>query len=214
MRIVAISDTHLEKPDLPNGDLLIHCGDFTYSGFRSHYSLNKKSEPPIAYDWIKTQAPKFKKMVGVAGNHDFDFQKDTLEPWMTLLFDELIEFEGLKIYGTPYVPRYFDWAFMKSEAELEEIYSNIPEGIDILITHGPPYGILDKNKRGDWCGSVSLLNQLKKMEKPPKYCFFGHIHRDLNSSANPYFNGKTYFYNVSYMNEWNSPDNDIVVIDI
>jgi len=219
-RIVAISDTHMETPDLPKGDLLIHTGDWTYMGklakktvYTSDILYLPKDEVGPNQKWIDSQKHKFRKIVCTSGNHDWGFDKDTFQG-VIMLFDEEITIEGLKIYGTPYVPRYGDWAFMESEERLAERYDKIPEGLDILISHGPPYGILDANKRGDRCGSKALLNKLKSMKSPPRYMFFGHIHRDSNSPHNPVFDGKTYFYNVSYNNESYSPTNDIVEVDI
>lgn len=209
MKIVALSDTHNTYPKLPDGDVLVHAGDFTYLGYNGHtdHVLNN-------FKWLRMQPHKYK--IGVAGNHDFGFGEHTFTPIAKLLFDEEIVTEGKRFYGTPYVPTFGRWAFMESEEKLyKNFYSKIPEGLDVLICHGPAYKTLDTNKHGEHCGSRSLARRLAEMEKPPKHFIFGHIHRDLNSPVNHiYYNGINY-HNVSYLNEsYKEGFNPVQVIEI
>ena len=80
----------------------------------------------------------------------------------TMLYDEAIVLDcGIKIYGSPYSLEFFGWSFaLKNEQASKECYSKIPEDTDILMTHGPPYGILDTNMRGEHCGDIILLQEI------------------------------------------------------
>lgn len=214
VNIVAISDTHLHGfPDLSEikGDILIHAGDGLNSGSFS--------------DWcqFKGQLVKYRNnfthCLYVPGNHDFYVEeneglcKDEL--WLNykikLLSDTYIELEGLKIYGTPWMPRFYDWAYMRTEENLESIYNRIPEGLDILITHGPPDGILDLNKLRNCCGSKSLNKAV--FEKKPKTHIFGHIHPTLQSDRHINISGIE-FYNVAIMNEMYDPEWESTVLEL
>ncbi len=174
MKIVCISDTHNCRPPVPPGDILIHAGDLTMDG--SPHQL----ESAIA--WLKKQ-PHTHKII-IAGNHDRCLQSHT---WTKHLFndnnmhylqDSMAELEGLRIWGSPWTLQFFDWAFMKTESQLEDLYAAIPP-CDILITHGPPFGILDQVPRGDGtfrpnCGSKATLALSQRLK--PKLHIFGHIH--------------------------------------
>lgn len=119
--------------------------------------------------------------IGIAGNHDFlcesfpDFPK--VFPWI-YLEDEGIEYEGVKFYGSPWQPWFQNWAYNAPEFdEGEEFLSSkfdlIPEGIDVLITHSPPKGVLDFVGRRN-VGSHSLMRNVQRVM--PKHHVFGHIH--------------------------------------
>ncbi len=179
MEITFISDTHglHRKMDssLLKGDILIHCGDFMTDG----YSLVEARD---FLEWFSSVG-SFKKRVLIAGNHDrlFEESPDTmwemLEDFGNILYlqDRLVNVEGINIYGTPYQPILRDWAFnLPSEGEeLKSKWDAIPENTDILITHSPPYRVLDKSKTGN-IGSETLLNRVKDVK--PKIHAFGHIH--------------------------------------
>jgi Icc-related predicted phosphoesterase len=171
--VVAISDTHgqHEKLSLPEGDLLIHAGDISQIG--------TKDEIQNFLDWFaKTD---FKYKVFIAGNHDFLFERDRrnaknlIPSGVFYLEESQIEIETLVIYGSPYTPEFFDWAFMKKiGTEIKATWDKVPSHVDILVTHGPPKRILDRNAYGDYCGCAQLRE--KVLEVRPKYHIFGHIH--------------------------------------
>lgn len=171
MRVVFVSDTHGRHhlTAVPDGDILIHAGDLTLDG-----SL----EGVEAFDrWLGTLPHRHK--VVIAGNHDecFQHQPDRARARITnaiYLEDSACEVGGLKLYGSPWTPLFFDWAFMLSEVELAEKWAAIPTGLDVLITHGPPHGILDWTNRGEHAGSHSLLCRV--YEARPRFHVFGHIH--------------------------------------
>lgn len=165
-----------------------------------------------------------KHIVGIAGNHDFigthnpDLLRDL--PWH-YLDEEMVEVEGLKIYGSPMSPRFGAWAFMEPDSMLAERWRKIPRDIDILLVHGPPQGYLDlveeysMTKHG-WdtsrrVGSSSLRFQLDYDEWPNlKAVVFGHIHEGYGCEMN---DGVRY-YNVSHVTAEYQPDNDPVVVDL
>lgn len=194
--ITAISDTHNKhkKLNLPGGDILIHAGDITSMGyFHEIAEFNK---------WFKNQNYTYK--IFIAGNHDGLFETDQnlarsiLDPSIIYLQDELAEIEGLKIWGSPRTPPFCNWHFMNTEEELDHYYYiNIPPDIDILVTHGPPFGILDQTIEGQHVGSKSLVKHVCERIKP-KYHLFGHIH--FLGGLEKYFNGAT-FINASICDE-------------
>jgi len=173
MRIVCISDTHgfHRQLDLPEGDLLIHAGDFSNTG-----------EPEMIadfLDWFAGQAHAHK--VFIAGNHDFLAEKEP-ETFRTMIPDSLIYLEdsaaevaGLKLWGSPITPWFFDWAFNRQRGEeIAAYWAMIPEETDLLITHGPPFGLRDMNLHGQITGCEDLNRRV--WEVNPRLHVFGHIH--------------------------------------
>ena len=179
MKFTVISDTHNKhsKLDLGSGDVLLHCGDFSGRG----------SEQQIVNfnDWLGTL--NFKHKIVIAGNHDFMFEKDpqkarSLLTNATYLQDSAIEIEGLKIYGSPWQPWFHNWAFnLQRGKDLKEKWSLIPDDTDILLTHGPPYGVQDLTSNGEHVGCEDLLEKVLSI-KPKVHCF-GHIHEDSGTTV-------------------------------
>jgi Icc-related predicted phosphoesterase len=210
MRIVAISDIHGRLPKLPDADLCILAGDLCPT--RDH-SIEFQSE------WLDTDFRLWlenipaRKIIGIAGNHDFVFeQRSDLVPrdlpWICLQ-DSGIEFEGLRLWGTPWTPMFFNWAFMESERELETRFADIPDGLDILISHGPPWGVGDKNIEGGLCGSRALKCRVELTK--PRFCVFGHIHEGRGE----YILHETRCLNVSHLDHRYRPyQNPVTVIDL
>ena len=225
MKVTFISDTHTKENtlNLCGGDILVFSGDCMSSG-SSIFELFKFIE------WFKEQNYTYK--VFVADNHDRTCEmlpEKYIKPIFDLYYDngvryikdELITVDGISIYGTPYQPYFYGWAFNVSDSEkLTNIYKNIPEGVDILITHCPPYDILDKShlprekngKTGEEpLGSTELLNVLTEMENPPKYHCFGHIHGDGGKVEKK---GETTYINASVCDEQYEPVNKVITLDI
>lgn len=197
MKIVAISDTHNRNNIVvPDGDILVHAGDF--SGRKSLKDLIRLNK------WFGTLPHKHKILV--AGNHDWCWENDKNTAILLLtnaiyLEDSSIIIDGVKLYGTPYQPWFYDWAFNKSRKELIDIYSNIPLDTDVLITHTPPKGILDETANGMSVGSEELRTVVDII-KPPIH-IFGHIHESYGHVKQ----GNTDFYNASVCNEDYNPIN-------
>jgi Icc-related predicted phosphoesterase len=182
MKIWHISDTHTyhDLLKIPSGiDMVIHSGDC--SNPRDPY--NNEPEVRDFIDWYKELNIKYK--IYVAGNHDTSIEKklvlkqDFENCGIIYLENESITIEGIKIFGSPHTPNFGNWAFMKERTKLERFWRlAIEEDINILVTHGPPKGILDKsydrNNNMESCGDKSLLNRV--LEVQPSYVLFGHIH--------------------------------------
>jgi Icc-related predicted phosphoesterase len=176
MRICCISDTHErhQQLEIPVCDLLLHAGDITMLG----------TPPAIKNfnDWCNSLVEKqiTRKIICIAGNHDFLFEQDpkraqSLMTAPTYVQDSGFEWEGIRFWGTPWQPWFYDWAFnLRSEEELREKFRLIPPGTDILLSHGPPRGILDRTVHGDSVGSYALLDKIEEVR--PKLVVFGHIH--------------------------------------
>lgn len=201
MKVVMIADTHGQhrKLNVPDGDILIHAGDSMTSGnnYRELTDLN---------DWFGELPHKYKILI--AGNHDFLFEKiDDCRKLITnavYLQDEEIVIDGLKIYGSPWQPEFYNWAFnLPRGAELAEKWAKIPDDTDILVTHGPPYGYQDWVPRwgkseGKYDGNVGcddLLTRVKEIK--PLLHVFGHIHCAAGYVETP----ETIFVNAAVVDE-------------
>ena len=179
MRIVFISDTHNrhEKLEVPEGDVLVHSGDLTMDGeFTYVQDFNT---------WFVDQPHAHKVLI--AGNHDFylerqhelgqlsDYTEIINFPGCHYLLNRGVTIEGVNFYGSPFTPWYGDWAFMyKDSLEASVIWKEIKKGTDVLITHGPPHGILDKTAKGDHAGCEVLRAASQRIK--PEVHVFGHIH--------------------------------------
>lgn len=214
MKATFISDLHGDMPKLKGGDLLIVAGDLTAHDKEIQYK--KFSE------WVISQ--DYRHIVIVAGNHDCyvqnspcSFDVGMLGGAATYLCDSGTEFEGLKIWGSPWVP-YFDGvnpdcsAFMiRSDYVLKDKFDLIPEDTDILITHGPCFGRLDLTLYGDNAGSPALRTRVDYLRgKQLKYHIHGHIHEAYGMHDE----GGLKTFNVARMDRSYRPKNSIVNIEI
>lgn len=209
MKIVAISDVHtkISKVTLPSGDLLLIAGDLTLSGtIQELIKFNSDLEV------IK---PLYKNgIVCIAGNHDWLFQKQhgvakSLVTNAQYLEDELIEICGIKIWGSPYSKWYYDWAFnLHPGKELQDKWSKIPDNIDIVMTHGPCFNILDRVPRGESVGDKDLLDAILRAK--PKFHICGHIHNGYGMKK---FHDIT-FINASSCDESYAPINPPIEFEI
>ena len=165
MKIVAISDTHGTFPVLPDGDVLVHAGDGTMMGTTKQITELE--------DWFSTL--NFKSIIFVPGNHDFICETGYVVKNCTMLLDSGIDIDGVNFWGSPYSPKFGSWAFMKPDFQLTDVWNKIPNDTDVLITHCPPFDILDKTVRGINTGSYTLRYAIKN-RVDAKYHIFGHIH--------------------------------------
>ena len=208
--ITFISDTHSRHNELTNdlkgGWMIIHAGDVSNRGEIT--DINEFTE------WFGNLPYKHK--IFIAGNHDFGFEVYNHNPnngiiipeGVTYLMDTMVEIEGIKIYGTPWQPRFYDWAFNVDRGEeIAKKWENIPNDVDILITHGPVYGILDDTITGYKAGCEDLYNRI--MEIKPKLHVCGHIHWGYGERQ---YNGTT-FINASSLGERYTYDNKPIVLD-
>jgi len=170
MRIVCLSDTHDVFRDLrvPDGDLLLHGGDLSRKG--------RVDELLASAEWLRGLSHRHKIVIG--GNHDFCLeQQDAREllSGLTYLQDQSVEVGGLRIFGSPWSPAHGVWAFQAERGEaIRRRWDAIPEGTDLLITHGPPRGILDRHVSGVHLGCQDLADRVAQIA--PKLHLFGHVH--------------------------------------
>lgn len=208
MRIVAISDTHwYDAPKPPDGDVLIHAGDLTGRG-----TFNQISRAGV---WLSTLPHKHK--IVIAGNHDFLFEKDYNlartalgdgQNGIQYLQDQVTVIDDVVFYGAPWSVEYHDWAFgLKPGYEARSRWERMPAGVDVLITHGPAYGILDQAPNGYNLGSEDLLRMV--MLREPKLHVFGHIHHSHGIVKI----GPTTFVNAAICDEDYKHTQEAIVLD-
>jgi Icc-related predicted phosphoesterase len=179
-KITFISDTHNKHKHLTSkgmgnilgsGDILVHAGDCT--------SMGHKHEIEQFLKWFSNT--DFEHKIFIAGNHDFGFEQKTdidqefKDLGVTYLFDNDVTIDGIKFYGSPWQPEFHNWAFnLPRGEELAAKWEKIPDDVDILITHGPAYGILDYAPIGGRVGCEELYRKI--VEVKPKIHVCGHIH--------------------------------------
>jgi Icc-related predicted phosphoesterase len=196
-RLTFISDTHTKHEKLngflPGGDILLCAGDISSRGY--------KTELENFFKWFDG-IDNYDHKIFIAGNHDFGFQDEYLgiqdgdEP-------------ELKIWGSPWQPEFHNWAFNLPRGEkIKEKWDLIPNDVDILITHGPPFSKLDYVPYNNInVGCEELL--LKVQEIKPKIHLFGHIH----SGRNVVFSDGTLYVNAAILNDRYEFINKPITID-
>lgn len=215
MKVVCISDTHdaLDKIDIPEGDILLHAGDAT--GIGSVPQISKFNE-----DLGKIKNRFTHGIYYTPGNHDLLFEdnqalaRDIITN-ATVLIHESIDVAGFKMFFSPYTPWFGDWAFNLDRGPmLKSTWDEIPDDTDVLITHGPPYGILDKvyrtvNEDEDpLVGCEELIKAVQRVK--PRLHVFGHIHEAQGVHKTP----DTIFVNASIMTLWYKPLNKPVEVEL
>jgi Icc-related predicted phosphoesterase len=172
-RIVCISDTHdlYHKLDMPDGDILVHAGDITEEG-RTH-------DIQMFAEWLDKQPYQHK--IAIAGNHDYALEdssdaREILRDVCNYLHGNEVIIGCLKFYGFPWTPRFGNLAFNvdRNSKEMLELCKSIPLDTDILISHGPPYGILDTNYYQEKMGCKQMLTRVGNLK--PRAHIFGHCH--------------------------------------
>ena len=205
MKICCLSDIHGYLPSVPDCDLLLLAGDYCkYHDDISWYRV-------IFARWLNDLSKRM-KVIGVAGNHDFVFEKTPHYvghlDW-TYLQDSGVEWSGLKIYGSPHQPEFFSWAFNATEEQLCLYWAMIPDDTDILLLHGPPHGYGDFSPYDKvHTGSPGLLKRIQEIK--PKLVVAGHIH----SGYGRYMIGDTIFVNASYVDEQYRPANEPIIVEM
>jgi Icc-related predicted phosphoesterase len=182
--LVLISDTHTKHLEIDDqlkqiyndhpDSIIVHAGDISYRG--------RKWEVEEFLQWYSSLP--FKNKIMIAGNHDFLFEEspavadEMLEKegqGIIYLNDSGVELDGLKFWGSPVTPWFHNWAFNRIGDKINEHWDLIPNDINVLITHGPPYLTLDATKSGLRVGCPRLSNKIKDLTDL-KVHVFGHIH--------------------------------------
>jgi Icc-related predicted phosphoesterase len=211
MRVVSISDTHalhnrMDYP-IPDGDLLIVAGDFTNVG--EIYDVRKFAA------FLHT-LPHHKKIL-IAGNHDWGLANYNKEECKRLLKDFIyledqeVTIDGIKFYGSPVQPTFCDWAFNIDRGEpIARYWANIPNDVNILITHGPVHGILDLTHYDqEHAGCEELKKRIEHLSSL-KVHISGHIHETYGTKTV----GNVLYINASICDLKYRPINKPIVFDI
>jgi len=194
MKIVCISDTHNKHEELilPEGDCIIHAGDFTEAG--------SKKETKNFLEWFSSL--EFDHKILIAGNHDFYLEKkfyklDQIIPNnIHYLQDSGVRIDNINFWGSPYIPDDNNWAFSKNRGkQISEHWDKIPVDTNILITHSPPFGIMDELDNKLMVGCKNLKGRLKKLQL--SHHIFGHVHNEYGKTKI----SKTLFVNSSSIDE-------------
>jgi Icc-related predicted phosphoesterase len=245
MIIDCISDLHGFYPKLKGGDLLIVAGDFTakdsakcWINFEKWIRKTDYREKIIIagnHDSFLSSREihdirKYWNDVGItylcdSGVKMFyydDSPKKYNESFIDIedLFPPKIK--SLKIWGSPWTKWFPEVnpesiAFMlKTEEELAKKWELIPDDVDILVTHGPPYTMLDRTIDGDYAGSKTLSDRILELKKI-KLHVFGHIHENYGECHQGYRSKHPFdedlkpighlSVNASYVNEKYKPVN-------
>ena len=226
-KVLCISDTHGKHSQIPlewleDADIIIHAGDIS--------NVGGLTEIEYFCEWFSSLS-QYKHKIFIAGNHDFGFEKIPVHatrvvreyPNITYLEDSMVEVEGLKIYGTPWQPEFLNWAFnVKRGSDLAKKWSEVPSNVDILITHGPAYGMVDwveprKNHGGEFrkfidggnVGCEDLLDAVTTRIRP-KYLISGHIHCAYGEMVRDNIN----FINAATLNEQYMVTNPPIIFEI
>lgn len=236
LRFVCLSDTHSHVENLknfvPDGDILLHTGNFTNTGQITEI---------VNFNTFLGCLPHRRKVV-IAGNQDLTFDDSlwndehrmkesfnlsrksvnySLEQSKVLnvkdlltncdyLEDSSLWLCGLHIYGSPWIPEYGNSAFnMKRGKDILRKWDQIPDSVDVLLTHGPPLGYGDVTMARSRVGCLELLNTIQKRVRP-LYHVFGHVHEGYGVSSD----GHTTFINASTCTVTYTPSNIPLVFDV
>ncbi|KAG7343145.1 metallophosphoesterase domain containing protein [Nitzschia inconspicua] len=234
-RIVCMSDTHgmhNDIPFLPKGDVLVHAGDITKYGETGAVQCLSR------YFEKQKELFGFQQILCIAGNHDMTFHPDYYEKtWSRHIrpFDAMETRDALQhchyledsatnllkntsqipsgrstVYGSPWTPNFFQWAFNLERGEaLQQVWSRIPEATDVLITHGPPKGRGDMTLHSGHFGCQDLLQEIQQRVRPRLH-IYGHIHEGYGTS----FDGHTLYVNASSLDIAYEAINPCIVIDL
>lgn len=197
MKILHISDTHNKHHllyDLPDADIIIHSGDVSFAG--------SENEIIDFVNWFGALTYKYK--IFIAGNHDDYLYKAAVEglpDGCFYLCNSGVTIEGVKFYGVP--------MFMEDimSGEYDDSIQKIPNDTDVVITHQPPYCVLDSSANINY-GDRNLLYTVLKIQ--PKLHLFGHIHDACGMEKND----NTLFVNASILNEYYEISNKPVLLEI
>lgn len=207
MRIVCLSDMHGLPYDavIPEGDVLVVAGDVC---LRGHPNELKRFN-----DFLGELPHPYKLFI--AGNHDWPLYHGTPKQIQTVvsnaiyLQDSGVDIDGVRFWGSPWQPEFMGWAFNLPRGQaLAAKWALIPDDTDVLVTHGPPFGILDQVIKGEHVGCGDLLAAVQRIK--PKVHVFGHIHEAYGMLEQ---NG-TAFVNASVCTVRYRPTNPPIVVEL
>ena len=226
IKVCAFSDGHGILPKIEEEfDLMLIGGDNVNLYCQSSKSFTKEWYLKNFVEWVNTLPMNiYSKILVISGNHEIGMQmlsnNELKSLWdeiyyltnghVVYLQNELYEYcksgECLKIFGTPYCKQFGNWAYMEDQETLRNLYSKIPENIDILLSHDAPYGCSDMCfgwfRKPEHIGNIALRNAI--LDKNPKFCIHGHLH-SANHECEMLYDTKVYCvslvdesYNLAY----------------
>lgn len=215
MKLIAVSDLHGNLPEIPECDLLIIAGDIC-----PDFIARAPQRAWFVDNFLPHLAKQpAKAALGTWGNHDW--LPNPSREWAdradshVIKVDELVEHEGLKIWFSPWSNQFGHWAWMAEPYRLADCYACIPEGVNIIVSHQPPFGYGDEpdpryclGEGPTHVGSHELLATIQRVQPDMVIC--GHIHGGHGS----YKIGRTTVYNVSLVNEAYQPVNGVTEIEL
>lgn len=211
MVIRAVADLHGHLPDIEPCDLLLIGGDsLPISDHSEEYQRQWALD--VFAPWLAD-----KNAVGIGGNHDFIFEADPelprSLPW-EYADDRMVEIGGLKIWGHPWIPHLHDWSFFADDPTMERIVGEIPNDVDILLSHGPGYrmGAADRVTYGEHVGCSSLSERVEQIK--PRAFVCGHIHEGHGYYRFGVEDDFVPVYNVAIMDRRYRPVNSVAEIRI
>jgi Icc-related predicted phosphoesterase len=227
MKLALISDTHdrHRRVTIPPCDVLVHAGDLSWKG-----ELSILEDVSNWFGELKT-AGTVKEIVVIGGNHDLTLQdsdrhrgiaRALLRQNAHYLQDSSVVIDGIKFYGSPYTPEFYDWAFMlpRNSPAIGAKWAEIPDDVQVLITHGPPHGTGDEvpprprtafDIDADWehAGCAKLADRVKQL-RHLKLHVFGHIHLGHGQYQQP----GHLAVNASTCNDAYQPEHDPIVVTL
>ena len=200
MTVSCISDLHGYLPEIIPGDLLLICGDIIPLEIQFNMPKSEEWFCKEFLSWANNL--EYDKILFIAGNHDAWLCRNSKlareyfpkHGKITYLCNDSYAYidslgNNYTIFGTPYCHQFGNWSFMVSDEILRKKFSEIPENLDILITHDAPtlgyVGIIQQSDSwnyGNQCGNYILTEELLK--KKPTNVFCGHIHSGLHEFNN------------------------------
>lgn len=209
-----MSDLHGYLPEINPCELVLICGDIVPLSAQGSSRYTSRWYERAFKTWAESLPCD--KVIFIAGNHElhfpnhYEYYKKMFpnNSKVTYLYHEEYTYLGsdgkeYRIFGTPYCQEFGNWAFMLLDSELREKYSEIPENLDILLTHDQCYGygdiLLQKDcpwATGEHIGNKPLTEAV--LEKQPKYLFTAHLH---SVDHNCVMINQTKRYNVSLKDE-------------
>ena len=212
MKVACLADTHGMLPNTvpDDADLLVIAGDFIPGGLHEYAVENwllDHFEP-----WLQRQPGH---VVGICGNHEFVGERPSGDRTLRSLSWKYLNHEaatvaGVKVFGSPWTPPFMQWAFMAPEERLAMMYGEIPDDTQLLVTHGPPHGIMDPGFRDPHVGSTALAERIGFDLPDLRLHVFGHLH----SGRGVLDRNRVTYVNAAYVDEGYQRQGDAIVVEV